>query len=427
MRYEKTEELLLEIAAGEDTYLEFKEVVFVGDAPRFSNEEGKAQQVIAEVFVSLANTDGGVVLFGVNKNRQVVGIDENKRDKLAQWVVNCALDGCLPKGLLEPRLNWRYLNEAGRERLILQVDIPRSRDTIFQTVQGRYLKRVGEQREIIPTEQLGRLLTSRGLALPFEERPCFGASLEDFDRDLFDDYHRRRFGHSFGERGRPLEYLLENLKLAKSSEEDGWRLTNLGVLLFTKRPQGWLPGAYVELALYDHDIADGNTVDVKRFEGPVDRQIAAALEYLFRSPYLAIRSEKNEWGRLDKPRYSGTALQEAVVNAVVHRDYEVRGSQVIVNVFPDRLEIGNPGGLPNSLIPEDLYEGCQPIRRNQLLAGTLRDYVNPLTGRNLMEAQGVGFLSLVRESLEISHARPSLEVVNQGQGVKLTIHGGDGF
>ena len=65
--YEDMNELLSEIAAGEDTLLEFKEVVFRGDQPRFASEEGKATKVIAEVFVSMANTEGGVVLFGVNK------------------------------------------------------------------------------------------------------------------------------------------------------------------------------------------------------------------------------------------------------------------------------------------------------------------------------------------------------------------------
>ena len=67
-------------------------------------------------------------------------------------------------------------------------------------------------------------------------------------------------------------------------------------------------------------------------------------------------------GRYDFPAYDDRALQEAVVNAVVHRDYEVRGSQVIVNMFPDRIEFRNPGSLYNQLTPEMLYAGCQPIR-----------------------------------------------------------------
>ena len=421
--YENTTDLIKEIAAGEDTYLEFKEVIFRGDQPRFANEEGRAPKVIAEVFVSMANTEGGVVIFGINKFAEVVGINPEKRGLLEQWVINCALAACEPKGNLEPRLNWRYLpDNNGVDRLILHITIPKSRYYVHHTVDGKFLKRVGSHRTPIPAEQLGRLLATQTLLMPFEERPCPGTSLEIFSRDRFDAYYTRRFGHSFRESSIPLERLLENLKLGVLVDGRSWHMTNLGVLLFTDRPQNWQAGAYIEIALHDHAVADGNTLDVKRFDGPVNHQIDSALDYLLKSPFLAIRAEKTAMGRKDKPAYSDIAIQEAIVNAVVHRDYELTGSQIIINVFPDRLEIRNPGFLHNSLKPENLYAGCQPIRRNQHLSGFFRDFPSPVSGRSLMEAHGVGFLSLVRESTELSGRTPSFEVI--GQGIKLTIFAG---
>lgn len=125
-------------------------------------------------------------------------------------------------------------------------------------------------------------------------------------------------------------------------------------------------------------------------------------------------------GRYDFPAYDDRALQEAVVNAVVHRDYEVRGSQVIVNMFPDRIEFRNPGSLYNQLTPEMLYAGCQPIRRNQILAGFLRHYVSPVTGGAYMEAIGEGFLNLVRASERLAGRRPLLEDI--GTGMRLTVY-----
>lgn len=91
-------------------------------------------------------------------------------------------------------------------------------------------------------------------------------------------------------------------------------------------------------------------------------------------------------------------------------------------MFPERIEISNPGGLHNTLVPEDLYAGCQPYRRNQLLAGFLRDFVSPVTDRSYMEARGEGFLMLVRESERVSGRRPLLEQV--GDAVRLTIYSG---
>jgi ATP-dependent DNA helicase RecG len=71
------------------------------------------------------------------------------------------------------------------------------------------------------------------------------------------------------------------------------------------------------------------------------------------------------------------------------------------------------------LTEENLYAGCQPVRRNQILAGFLRDYPGPATGRSYMEARGAGFLTLVRTSMELSGRRP--ELVNMGSAVKLTL------
>jgi ATP-dependent DNA helicase RecG len=106
------------------------------------------------------------------------------------------------------------------------------------------------------------------------------------------------------------------------------------------------------------------------------------------------------------------------VNALVHRDYAV-ASQVRVFIFPGRIEVSNPGGLHNTLKPEDLFGGCVPVRRNQMLAGFLRDYTSPITDRAYMEARGEGFLTMVRECERISGRRPELAII--GGGVRLTV------
>lgn len=422
--YKDKDELLQEILAGEDTLLEFKEVVFKGNQIRFASEEGKAPKVIAGVFVSMANTEGGVVLFGVNKYNEVVGVDEGKKDILEQFVVNCALNNCEPKGSIEPILDWRYLPcEEGVDCLILQITIPKAQFYVHSTADGRFLKRIGSHRVPIPGEQLGRLLAAKNLLIPFEERPCSTTEMSDFNRELFESYYERRFGSSPTTSGLSIERLLSNLKLAVELDGGSWRLSNLGVMLFSDSPQDWLPGAYIEIAVYDHDVADGNTIDAKRMQGPVTKQITDALGYFQTSPYMATKSRKNGEGRQDSPQYSMLALQEAIVNAVVHRDYELTGSQTIVTIFPDKIEIKNPGGLHNTLKPEDLYSGCQPMRRNQHLAGFLRDFPSPLTGSSLMEARVEGFLNMIRESEAISGVKPEIELI--GQAVKLTIYAGE--
>jgi predicted HTH transcriptional regulator len=292
MLYDDKDELIDEITAGEDTLIEFKEVVFKGDQIRFAREEGRAGKVIAEVFVSMANTEGGLIVFGVNKQGEVVGVDAAKRDKLEQFVVQCALDHCVPQ--IEPVLDWIHLPGAdGAGRLCLKVYIPPARFYVHQTSDGRFLKRIGSHRKPIPPEQLGRLLASRQLSLPFEERPVFGAGLDALTRSRFERYHRERFGTALSDSANGYERLLANLKLAVREEEDRpWRPSNVGLLLFSDQPELHLPGAYVDLAVYDHDVADGNTLDSKRITGPIPEQIEGVLTYLRTSPLAAVRSRK---------------------------------------------------------------------------------------------------------------------------------------
>jgi ATP-dependent DNA helicase RecG len=161
-------------------------------------------------------------------------------------------------------------------------------------------------------------------------------------------------------------------------------------------------GAYIDIAACKGTVADGETTDTRRIAGPVPEQIVRGLRYFHTSSLIATVSRKEAMGRRDLPAYVDTALQEAVVNAFVHRDYEITGSQIIIRIFPDRIKIQNPGGFHNTLTEEAFYTGCQPVRRNQLLAGFMRDFPSPITGTSFMEACGEDFLNLVRGSMALS-------------------------
>jgi len=410
--------LLNNIAAGAGLFLELKEVVFRGDQVRIAWGDGATPTTLAEVFVSMANTEGGIILFGVNNNREIVGIDESKQDLLEQFVVNLCLNNCRPG--IDPLLDWLYLpNVESQPVLCLKVTVPKAKFYVHSTVDGRYLKRVGSHRTLIPPEQLGRLLSARRLAVPAEERPLFRLGIEALDRLRFDAYYERRFGASPDQAGVDISQIYLNLKLAVRDEAGELRTTMLGALLFSERPDAHFNGAFIDVAAYLGDVADGTTADARRIYGPLPEQIEQMLQYFRSSPLIARPSRKDATGRLDLETYSLVALQEGIVNALVHRDYELEGSQVRVFLFPDRVEIWNPGGLHNSLTVEDLYRGCQPMRRNQLLAGFMRDYASPVTSRSYMESRGEGFLTLLRESERVSGRRPQMRVV--GQAVCLTI------
>ena len=408
--------LMASIRAGEDSELELKEVVFEGNRISLGGSEARPAARLAQVLVSMANTSGGHIVLGVRDSDQVpVGIDPDKRELVEGLVVNAATQNCIP--MIVPKLDWEFLPvEDGEPKLCLIVEVPASRFEVHQTKDGRYLQRIGSHQRLIPPERLAQLLTTRRLVSPVEERPVVDASLEDLDEVRLAKYFRSRF--SDWTASEDWQSWLVGHKLAAVHEEQA-RPTHLGVLLFSDQPDFFIPSAYIDLALYKHDAPDGNTADSQRIAGPIPEQIAQALSWLRVSPLNPTISVKSGDGRRDYPAYSEFALQEAVVNAVAHRDYGVSGSQIIIRMFPDRVEFQNPGALHHSLAVENLYIGCQPIRRNQLLAGFLRNFNSSVTGSSYMEARGEGFLNLVRASEGLSGRRPVLEQI--GEATKLTI------
>jgi len=378
---------------------ELKEAVFKDGSPRFKGEETRATEAIAQVLCSFANAEGGVLVLGVDKRLEVVGVPPDKTDTLEQWVINVAQHNCEPPVYVIP--DRRLLpDSSGTDRLCLKVDVPKSL-YVHRTSGGRWMTRLGSHRADLRPEQLARLIERRRIGEPFEERPVQAAGLNDLDLAGFEAYCRRRFGPDEVPAQVGVEARLANLKLAVRLEGGPVVPTVVGLLLFGRSPiSRHLPGAYVDCVCYRGEIADADQqVDAKSFYGPIPEQIVEAVRFVAR--WAPVAAEKTYEGRKDLPAFSLRAVHEAIVNALVHRDYQLTGSNVRVFLFADRLEVSNPGGLHNTIRPENLFAGCQPYRRNQILVGFLRDYESPITGRALMEARGEGFLMMVRETRRI--------------------------
>jgi len=421
--YDTPEELLREILAGEDSLIDWKELSFQANEIRFVAGEGRAAQELAKDLSCFANTEGGVIVFGVRRDKERIGIPSDRMDQLQQFIVNVAqnnLEPPLVHLLLFDRLS--IPDSAGDLKLCLKLEIRKALYSVHAPVGGaRPYHRVADHCVPVSMDHMPRLLERRGLMIPFEERPVFRAALDDVERARFDLYYRHRYGSELSESTVSVERLLKNLKLAIEDEGGNLRPTALGLLLFSSSPERFVTGAYVDIAAYAGSIPDAAIQrDAKVVRGTVPEQIERTLDYLKTSPLVPIPATKDGRGRLDQPAYSLRALQEAVLNALVHRDYGISGSQVRVSLFEDRIEVSNPGRLHNTLSPEDVFAGCQPVRRNQMLAGFLRDYTSPITGRGYMELRGEGFLAMVRECQQVSGRKPDLAVV--GDSVKVTLY-----
>lgn len=209
--------------------------------------------------------------------------------------------------------------------------------------------------------------------------------------------------------------------LLKPDDGGVLRATVGGLLLFGRQPQQRLPYAKIQCVAYHGTVADSNyQLDADDCEGTVDKQIESAYRFVQRNMKIAASHEES---RTDIPQFELRAVYEAIVNAVIHRDYSIATSKIRLFLFSDRLELYSPGALPNSVTVDTLP--TRQATRNELLVRFLSR--TPVRGvshvgrRNVLEARGEGVPLVMRLSTELSGKSPKYELFDEE--LRLTIWG----
>ena len=181
----------------------------------------------------------------------------------------------------------------------------------------------------------------------------------DLDDKAFNAYFNRRYGQSSEFAGFPPEQLLHNLGLGNGQE-----LNLAGLLLFGKHPQRWRPAFEVKaVAFPGNSLADTRYLDSEDITGTLLEQYQRSFAFIRRNLHHVQRGRSfNTLGELEVPE---TALEEILVNALIHRDYFTSAS-IRIMLFTDRIEIASPGHLPDSLSVEAIRQG-RTNRRNPTL------------------------------------------------------------
>ena len=398
-----TEEISRRLQLGEDSAWEFKQVEFAGDRPRSPRRDDLADEIAA-----FANADGGTLLCGVTDDGEVQGMTRDQLAAFDAFVVELSSDTIDPP----VRVRTQHLQSPGGERLLI-VEVPPG-DSPHERSGQRYIRVGGSKRRMTGDEWL-RLAQRRGQARfrSFDEQTVADTGLNTLHESLW----------------RPLlsaegaaepEAALGRLALLASDEAGIPRATVAGVLLCTPNPQQWLPNAGVTATRYRGNDRASGQLDAQEIYGPLNQQIAQAVAFALRNMQVAARKEP---GRVDVPQYSHRALFEALVNALVHRDYSIRGSKVRLSMFADRLEIQSPGSLPNNLTVESME--TRQVTRNEALTSVLaRLPVGGIRGSEdrqyFMERRGDGVPIIRRETHELCGKLPEYQVIDDSE-VRLTI------
>ncbi|OGA34300.1 MAG: transcriptional regulator [Betaproteobacteria bacterium RIFCSPLOWO2_12_FULL_62_13b] len=409
--FDRPEELLEKIRLGEDSLLELKEVRFTGERVSAPHRDGLADELAA-----FANSRGGVCVLGVgDKARKVMGIPLERLDRVEEFVRTICNDSIDPP--LTADIERLMLPTAeGSSVAVIKIDVPRS--LFVHQSPGGYLRRLGSSRRRLAPELLARLFQERSQTglIRFDEQIVADATMAHLDGALW-----RRF-RSPRSRDRQ-ESFLSKLGLARQDDGAVWRPTVTGVLIASRAPRRWLPNAYVQAVAYRGvDVVpqgprDVYQLDAKDIEGPVDEQIVEACRFVVRNMKV---SASKAIGRRDRPQFDMTAIFEALVNAVAHRDYSVHGSKIRLRLFADRIELYSPGALANTLDIESL-----PFRqaaRNETLASMLARCPVPdgldwlkTDRRTLMDRRGEGVRIILENSKRLSGRQPVYRLIDEAE------------
>ena len=397
------EEIRRQMHLGEDSHWEFKEIGFAGNVPRSPRRED-----IADELAAFANTDGGVVLCGVTDSGDVQGISREQMDALERLLVEVCTDMITP-----PIRSVVLRRETDKGVPFLLVEVPQGH-TQHDSPGGSY-HRVGSSKRRMTSDERLRLAQQRGQArfLWFDKQPVEGTGFGSLDESLW-----KPLLSTVG--AADPESALERMGLLTSDENGITRATVAGVLLCCRSPEEWLPNACITATCYrGNDCASGQ-IDTQTITGPLNRQITEAIAFAVRN--MRVGAYKDP-ARTDLPQYSEAALFEAIVNAVVHRDYSIRGSRIRLSMFTDRVELNSPGGLPNNLTIDSM--DIRQSTRNEALASIFgRISVGAVRGSGdrqfFMERRGDGVPTILRETEALSGKIPEYQLIDDSE-LSLTI------
>lgn len=310
-----------------------------------------------ETISAFANTKGGTILLGANRKGNITGVESSTEflENLTNRIVN--------KLSVYPDIETKKIND---ERILI-VKVSRSGYPV--SYEGRYYERVGNTTREMSKQKLEAFILSRSTW----DSITGGFPLEEIDSETVSKFIRLAVDRkkltdiSLNE---PLRVVLQKLGLLI----DG-KLTNGAILLFGKDPQEYFINLCVRIGRFKTETT---IIDDKWARGNLFRQFEETVNII--RQYMSVRYEIKDFQREDIWEYPIPAIREAVLNALVHRDYFNIANFTLIKIYDEHIWFSNPGGLPEGITLEQLKKPHSSVFRNPIigkvfyLAGYIEQY-----------------------------------------------------
>lgn len=259
---------------------------------------------------------------------------------------------------LRPPIHPSTENIRTEHGLVIVVTVPASLNKPYMDLQGRvWVKSGSDKRHVTSREEMQRMFLNAGL-IQADTTVIPDSAISDLDERLFNEYFQKRFGYENSPE--QLTTSLTSMGLLKDKQ-----LTIAGALFFAKQPQRWLPVCMIKaVAFYGNSIGDINYQDSEDIYGTLPEQYQRAFSFIKRNlHHIQNNRGFNTLGELEIPPI---AIEELLVNALIHRDY-FDSASIRVLVFKNRIEIISPGHLPDNINTDEIIRG-KTKRRNPVLS-----------------------------------------------------------
>ncbi len=340
---------------------------------------------LAETLVAFANSDGGTILIGVDEEGRITGRTFTDEVEMA---LQAAVERC------RPPVEARWHQAMGEDGLVFSIVVNRSPE-LHSLADGRVLVRSGPENRPLSGDEIRQLAATKSTG-DFESEVAPGARRDDLDDDVIEEFVEKWQERQHREWSRPVDDLL--VEIGALTEEG--QPTVAGVLLFASTPQAFLPQSrltFVKFVGSEPRGDDGHPGYGRREE------IGGPLPLIIRRAWQVVGEEMRtgaivtELERKERTEYPVAAVREALVNAVAHRDYRLRGRRIEVRMFSDRMEITSPGGLPGFITVDNIVE--EHFSRNPRIVSGLYQW-------GYIEELGLGVDLMIDEMVRAGHPPP---------------------
>ncbi|MDR2718910.1 MAG: putative DNA binding domain-containing protein [Treponema sp.] len=339
---------------------------------------------IKKAIVAFANTEGGTLYIGINDEKSIVGVD-NHDDTLLQ-LTNVVCSAIKP----DLTLFVDYETEKVGKATVIVVNVRRG------TARPYYLAGKGIRPE-------GVYVRHGPSSVPATEAVILNM-IRETDGEKYEEVQSSNQDLTFTETAgefklKDLEWGLPQMISLKLATTEG-SFTNLGLFLSDQSPYT------VKLAVFE-GLEKEIFKDRREFAGSLIKQLNDA--YGFLDMYNHTHAEVEGLYRNDKRDYPEDAIREALLNALVHRDYAF-SSSTLISIFDDRIEFVSIGGLPKGVSFDDILLGIS-VARNENLA-------NVFYRLHLIEAYGTGIPKIMRSYADCIK-KPELQSTNNAFKITL--------